>query len=230
MLAIRRYTEIVLRGEILNSQLLEPEVLHFASRFRPLFEHMFSAYSDWPAPITLQEAAEEEGGNGNLEMHKLGHLSFTSFFRFCIDFGLFPKHASFEEIRQIYSDAEAVVELPRASPPSTPSSAETGIWETEVERGRSKKPGSAGRKKEGGTAAKASGRQLSKGKKESMPGAKSSRPATRELQRPSAPEDPLAVAVSKRPRKSIVQVDDIPKDVPKVPAHLMKSKKSQQAA
>merc|ERR1719199_535495 len=34
MLAIRRYTETILRGEVLGGQLLEPEVLHFAARFR----------------------------------------------------------------------------------------------------------------------------------------------------------------------------------------------------
>lgn len=238
ILAIRRYTETVLRGEILNSQLLEPEVLHFASRFRPLFEHMFSAYADWPSPAALQDAAEEEDNmEANfsqpiLEMHKLGHLSFTSFFRFCIDFGLFPKHASFEEIRQIYSDAEAVVELPRASPPSTAGSdrgTASSLGETEVERGRSKKPGSAGPKRQVSASAKAAGKQV-EGKKERVPGGKSSKSAKIEVQGPSALEDPLAVAVKKGPRKSIIKVDDIPTDVPKIPAHLLKNKKSQQAA
>jgi hypothetical protein len=122
MLAMRRYTETVLRGEVLVSQLLEPEVLHFAARFRPLFEQLFSAYADWPAPEKVLDAYEmEDITDGTIEMHKLGHLSCTAFFRLCADFGIFPHHCSFEEIRQIYHDAEAVIIVPQSPAPSTPS-------------------------------------------------------------------------------------------------------------
>jgi hypothetical protein len=151
LLAMRRYTETVLRGEILGSQLLEPEVLHFAARFRPLFTHMFSAYADWPTPPILLQVAESQG---DAETQQLGHLSFTSFFRFCVDFGVFPNNASFEEIRQIYNDAETVLELPEPSPPPTPSAEDetqvtppgTADQESEKgQRGRGKKPASAGK-------------------------------------------------------------------------------------
>jgi len=122
LLALRAHTETVVRGEVLVAQLLEPEVLHFATRFRPFFMSLFEAYSDWPEPDT--EATSKSGQTGanagkppalespgdlvDQEAVGLGHMSFASFFRFCVDFRIFPKHANFEEVQNIYMDAEAV--------------------------------------------------------------------------------------------------------------------------
>eukprot|EP00927_Polykrikos_kofoidii_P076679 TRINITY_DN73731_c0_g1_i1.p1 TRINITY_DN73731_c0_g1~~TRINITY_DN73731_c0_g1_i1.p1 ORF type:complete len:992 (+),score=201.12 TRINITY_DN73731_c0_g1_i1:3-2978(+) len=142
LLALRAHTETVLRGEVLAGELLEPEVLHFATRFRPLFMNLFIAYADWPSPEKPKPKPKEHStimrtesmtsllkgsrgqpkSSGGIPSHSvsldvdqqapgLGHMSFVAFFRFCVDFGLFPKHANFEEIRNIYSDAEAVIRL-----------------------------------------------------------------------------------------------------------------------
>jgi len=159
--ALRTHTEVVLRGEVLSCQLLEPEVMHFATRFKPLFERLFTAYADWSIPDP-RSAAEGENSSqrpsrrpsltllsdqtptsSRSERNKLprGHMSFTAFFRFCADFELFPRHASFEEIQQTYKDSECVhwltkptptmeekapVEETPPSPPPPPPKAATG--------------------------------------------------------------------------------------------------------
>lgn len=61
--ALRARTETVVRGEVLSSMLLEPEVLHFSTRFKPLFERIFIEYADWPA-LEPQEFAEKVTKNG----------------------------------------------------------------------------------------------------------------------------------------------------------------------
>jgi len=58
-------TEAVLQGEVLGAQLLEPEVLHFATRFRPLFERLFKAYADDRMPSTNKDDKEEEARQGS---------------------------------------------------------------------------------------------------------------------------------------------------------------------
>jgi len=126
--ALRAHTEAVVRGEMICSQLLEPEVLHFATRFRPLFKTLFTAYYDAPSPEpasllprtrSKMEVHPELGPNKKVvdsgeDQHAigLGHMSFVAFFRFCVDFGLFPQHANFEEIVSVYSDSECVRRLP----------------------------------------------------------------------------------------------------------------------
>eukprot|EP00929_Paragymnodinium_shiwhaense_P043741 TRINITY_DN22476_c0_g1_i2.p1 TRINITY_DN22476_c0_g1~~TRINITY_DN22476_c0_g1_i2.p1 ORF type:complete len:1603 (-),score=411.41 TRINITY_DN22476_c0_g1_i2:295-5103(-) len=123
---LRAHTESVVRGEVLVAQLLEPEVLHFTTRFLPLFRSIFAAYADWPDPEPPVKGGLESDKRssqvlGAMIANKrhtpavlkhdqlgigLGHMSFAAFFRFCIDFGLFSKHASFEEVKTIYDDAE----------------------------------------------------------------------------------------------------------------------------
>lgn len=162
--ALRAHTETVLRGELLSSQLLEPEVLHFAERFRPVFASLYTAYADraaqntrsrarigrrpsaverpragsigssmWigPSPLStfrhmedtlpmarrpsqdtqgpsLAAAMDSSMSLGRFEAGG-SHMPFASFFRFCVDFRIFPRYASFEEIRQIYEDSETVL-------------------------------------------------------------------------------------------------------------------------
>eukprot|EP00929_Paragymnodinium_shiwhaense_P094249 TRINITY_DN546_c0_g1_i3.p1 TRINITY_DN546_c0_g1~~TRINITY_DN546_c0_g1_i3.p1 ORF type:complete len:1376 (-),score=300.62 TRINITY_DN546_c0_g1_i3:331-4458(-) len=121
--ALRAHTETVVHGEVLAAQLLEPEVLHFSTRFRPLFLQLFTAYMDWPSPEP-RNVLDGTSPRAQSMTHKflglkseqlrdqqgvgIGHMSFVSFFRFCIDFGLFQKHLSFEEIQRIYKGAETV--------------------------------------------------------------------------------------------------------------------------
>jgi len=113
---LKAHTEGVLRGELLASQLLEPEVLHCATRFKPLFRKLFMAYVDWPnLEVNVEEDDLDEGLQE--EQLELGHMSFVAFFRFCVDFELFPRHVSFEEIRQIHDDAEAVLKIAKPRPP-----------------------------------------------------------------------------------------------------------------
>lgn len=116
MHALRAHTESVLRGELLAGQLLEPEVLHFATRFRPLFHRLFTAYADECAAgsdyFLRPEALEQVAAGLRGEPPKKDRMSFPSFFRFCVDFEIFPKHGSFEEIYQLYGDAETVEEPP----------------------------------------------------------------------------------------------------------------------
>lgn len=140
LLALRAHTEAVTRGEILTGQLLEPEVIHFTVRFRPLFVKLFTAYHDWPMAVKPQPRRTRKSSVVGLEGALMtpscgtaskrgsfrktsyvedaepdapGHMSFGAFFRFCVDFGLFPKHTNFEEIRSIYNDAEGAQRVPK---------------------------------------------------------------------------------------------------------------------
>jgi len=122
LFALRAHTETVLLGEVLTSQLLEPEVLHFTTRFEPLFCRLFCAYADWPSPDL--ESTEDDFSDEEVPSSSPGHMSFGAFFRFCVDFGLFPQHASFEEIKQVYNDAEAADRVQELRTPEAPSSEE----------------------------------------------------------------------------------------------------------
>jgi len=145
LLALRAHTEGVLQREILASQLLEPEVLHFAERFQPLFNRIFCAYADRFAPAEWLEESQPvarkrqsvvELNDGVEHSEKLNHMSFSAFFQFCVDFGLFPTHASLQEIRLIYTTAEAVR---RAAEPKAPPPEEEAVLHPEPHsRGRSK--------------------------------------------------------------------------------------------
>eukprot|EP00913_Durusdinium_trenchii_P018217 g17115.t1 len=46
-------------------------------------------------------------------------MSFNAFFHFCAEFELFPKHASFDELKMIYDSSEMVQEL-RSDVPEVP--------------------------------------------------------------------------------------------------------------
>eukprot|EP00931_Biecheleriopsis_adriatica_P044470 TRINITY_DN25437_c1_g1_i1.p1 TRINITY_DN25437_c1_g1~~TRINITY_DN25437_c1_g1_i1.p1 ORF type:complete len:1400 (+),score=234.40 TRINITY_DN25437_c1_g1_i1:130-4200(+) len=102
--ALYAHTATVVRGELLSSQLLEPEVLHFATRFQPLFIKLFDAYADEHSDSTFRGASPDQ-------------MSFAAFFRFCCDFELFPGHASFEEVKQMYDDAECKHDLGGSTTP-----------------------------------------------------------------------------------------------------------------
>lgn len=149
--ALYENTAKVVMGELLSSQLLEPEVLHFASRFQPLFTRVFDEYADehsadlnhgdasassnsecgtepstptgptGPTASTLLRQGPLRGAKGDEKQPPAKTLkrregpadlmSFNAFFYFCTEFELFPKHASFDELKMIYDSAEMVEDL-----------------------------------------------------------------------------------------------------------------------
>ncbi|CAJ1394095.1 unnamed protein product [Effrenium voratum] len=146
--ALYENTARVVLGELLSSQLLEPEVLHFTSRFLPLFTRIFDEYADehsadlYPEAGSNSDTGDEGESRGessrgfNLRSPK-GHgpmlmpgeektlkpregppdlMSFNAFFSFCAEFELFPGHASFDELKQIYDSAETAQELTLDAP------------------------------------------------------------------------------------------------------------------
>lgn len=86
--ALYAHTFAVQKGELLMSQLLEPEIVHFIAQFSGLFEDIFEAYRDIPV------------------MGLEGHMSLLAFLRVCDDFGLFPAIVDFQTIQWLYSSAE----------------------------------------------------------------------------------------------------------------------------
>lgn len=85
---IYRHTFAVLKGELLSSQLLEPEVMHFIAQFSDLFRTFFDAYADVPVSATE------------------GHMTLMAFLRFCNDFDLFPDMVDFQTVQWLYNTAE----------------------------------------------------------------------------------------------------------------------------
>lgn len=88
--------------------IVEPGVLYFARVCEPIFSKLLDVYSD--------EKRKQWDDKG--EMKHAKHLSFAAFFRFCVDFGLFPKLCSFEFAKRAYKEAECVEEL--GEPPPKP--------------------------------------------------------------------------------------------------------------
>eukprot|EP00927_Polykrikos_kofoidii_P032128 TRINITY_DN27456_c0_g1_i1.p1 TRINITY_DN27456_c0_g1~~TRINITY_DN27456_c0_g1_i1.p1 ORF type:complete len:855 (+),score=155.99 TRINITY_DN27456_c0_g1_i1:26-2566(+) len=93
-------TLAVLKGELLACQLLEPEVLHFVAEFSGVFHAIFRVYSDAVLPKAFGRCL---GGRS--------HMSLNSFFRFCVDFALFPSRVDFQTIRWLYTTAEGCGDL-----------------------------------------------------------------------------------------------------------------------
>lgn len=89
------HTFAILKGEMLTSQTLEPEVLHFVHEQAPLFAKIFDVYCDVP---TAQG---------------LGHMTFSAFLRFCRDVELFPEIMDFQTLRSLYDAAESTLPTKR---------------------------------------------------------------------------------------------------------------------
>jgi len=99
-------TYAVLKGELVMSQLLEPEMIHFLVEFNPLLDVIFNTYVDVPVP--------------NLE----GHMTLNGFLQCCSDFGIFPARVDFQTLQWIYHSAENTVSAHgqrlRKPPPRSP--------------------------------------------------------------------------------------------------------------
>jgi len=89
------HTFAVLKGELLLSQLLEPEVIHFIGQFEGIFRCLFEHYCD--VPLTAGEGS--------------GHMTLVAFLRFCHDFGLFPTRVDFQTVQWLYHTSQST--LPR---------------------------------------------------------------------------------------------------------------------
>jgi len=114
---IYRHTFAVLKGELLSSQLLEPEVMHFIAQFSDLFKTIFDVYAD--VPITATD----------------GHMSLTAFLRFCNDFALFPGMVDFQTVQWLYNTAEGCSEFAPPAPPASSSHTPTGEDYSPARRG-----------------------------------------------------------------------------------------------
>jgi len=92
----------------ITDTIIEPGVLYFARVSQPVFLRLFEVYAD--------ETRKQWTDKGVARHAK--HLSFAAFFRFCIDFGLFPSLCSFEFAKRVYREAECVEKL--GEPPPKP--------------------------------------------------------------------------------------------------------------
>jgi len=90
----------------LKDTLVEPGFLHATLKFSYLFRELYVAYCDQER----HRITQEEAGYGTRKM-KVPHMSFAAFFRFCLDFSIFPDLASFDEAWLAYREAESVVVL-----------------------------------------------------------------------------------------------------------------------
>lgn len=91
------HTFVVLKGENLLCQLMEPEVLCLIPQLSDVFSKLFEAYADLPMP----------DGSGSMSLKGL--------LRCCSDFDLFPDRVDFKSILWIYNFAEGCNEVEVAS-------------------------------------------------------------------------------------------------------------------
>lgn len=96
----------------LEDMIIEPDTFHFVEMFQGLFKHLYQTYAD-------MRKLQRTDTHGNLCDY---HMRFPAFFRFCIDFGLFPL-CSYEEIKRIYLGAVCFMELQQEVPvePDSPA-------------------------------------------------------------------------------------------------------------
>lgn len=82
----------------LRDTLVEPGVLHVCLKFQNIFKVLYMAYKD----------------EDRTKFDRLGcpstvpHMTYAAFFRFCVDFRVFPTLSSFNEVRSTYRSAECV--------------------------------------------------------------------------------------------------------------------------
>lgn len=102
----------------LRDTLVEPGVIHVCIKFHHVFDVLFSAYRD------EERIKYEKNGSESA----IPHMTFAAFFRFCLDFKLFPTLSSFDEVRAGYRSAECVNLLGKPLPPKAIS------WQDETRK------------------------------------------------------------------------------------------------
>merc|ERR1711871_1750506 len=81
-----------------EDMLVEPGCLCFCERYKDLFAALYDAYVD-QHQVKVSSCGE---------MRRVPHLTFASFFRFCVDFRVFPMLCSYEEMQHVYSCAVCI--------------------------------------------------------------------------------------------------------------------------
>lgn len=102
-----RSEQIFARDCYLRDALVEPACVHVCLRFSRLFRALFAAYRDDSLTRLTQSGEGSELGS----VEELPHMSFAAFFRFCLDFQLFPMLGSFEELKEAYCCADSAQPL-----------------------------------------------------------------------------------------------------------------------
>ncbi|CAJ1335275.1 unnamed protein product [Effrenium voratum] len=117
------HTFVVLKGENLLCQLMEPEVLCLMPEMSNIFRQLFEAYADLPMP---------DGTGG---------MSLKGLLRCCCDFDLFPDRVDYKTILWIYNSAEGCKELgPLPEEPKKPpvKKGRTRTWSGSTQGDRTK--------------------------------------------------------------------------------------------
>lgn len=97
--------------QFIKDMLVEPGCIHVAIKFADLFKAIYQQYAD----ERRVRSVEEHGGQVRSET--VPHMSFASFFRFLIDFGVFPHLCAFDEAWSAYRNAESSQVLGSAEHP-----------------------------------------------------------------------------------------------------------------
>jgi len=97
-----RLDQILAHNRYVRDEIIEPGCLYILVKFQGLFEELFNAY------CYEEKTAIREDENGKIRNESVPHMSFAGFFRFCLDFSVFPELVSFEEAWQAYSCADCV--------------------------------------------------------------------------------------------------------------------------
>lgn len=97
-----RIEQIVAHNQYIRDEIVEPGCLYILMKFHGLFEELFNAY------CYEEKTAVKEDENGKIRNEPVSHMSFAAFFRFCLDFSVFPSLVAFEEAWQAYCKADCV--------------------------------------------------------------------------------------------------------------------------
>lgn len=97
-----RIEQIVAHSQYIQDEIVEPGCLYVLMKFHGLFEELFNAY------CYEEKTAIKEDENGKIRNEPVRHMSFAAFFRFCLDFSVFPSLVAFEEAWQAYCKADCV--------------------------------------------------------------------------------------------------------------------------
>ncbi|CAE8733884.1 unnamed protein product [Polarella glacialis] len=88
----------------LRDTLVEPGCIHVALKYGGLFRELFVAYCD---EEKLHITHDEK--TGVIHRTPVPHMSFARFFRFCLDFSVFPNLCCFEDAWHAYRNAESTL-------------------------------------------------------------------------------------------------------------------------
>eukprot|EP00929_Paragymnodinium_shiwhaense_P000764 TRINITY_DN10099_c0_g2_i3.p1 TRINITY_DN10099_c0_g2~~TRINITY_DN10099_c0_g2_i3.p1 ORF type:complete len:1726 (+),score=460.60 TRINITY_DN10099_c0_g2_i3:168-5345(+) len=88
----------------LRDALTDPSCIHVCIKYAGLFRVLFEAYCD-------EERLKcfKVGNRGGMEW--VPHMSYAAFFRFCLDFSIFPTLCSFDHLYEAYRSADGATDL-----------------------------------------------------------------------------------------------------------------------